>query len=149
VARYSTGASWLCMLYTCLIYICTHYRHPQVLGVLAIMMSGCDGSSLCTHTHTQKTHLCKSCSACDANRTSANMCCDTYLAIMMSGCDGSSAFLPSSYLPLMDSLAAQGSCSRDSSCYSLCPEGQYFDRGVCRGYVCVYMCVYMCVYVYL
>ncbi len=37
---------------------------------------------------------------------------------------------------------------RDSSCYLLCPEGQYFDRGVCRGYVCVYTCIYIYVYLY-
>jgi hypothetical protein len=85
------------------------------------------------------------CSACEANKTSTNMCCDTYLAIMASGCEGSTVAPADS--PLLDGLAAQGSCSRDSSCYSLCPEGQYFNLGVCRRCVPLFACIeLLCVF---
>jgi hypothetical protein len=60
----------------------------------------------------------------------ANMCCDVYVALHSEGCDDVNAARIDALQKSMESL---GVCSSNSSaCYTFCPEGQYYQSGVCK-----------------
>ena len=60
---------------------------------------------------------------------SSNMCCDVYVALNAEGCESVN---DTALDALQRTMQSKSLCSTNSSCYSLCPEGQYYQLGACK-----------------
>ena len=60
---------------------------------------------------------------------SVNLCCDVFVELNAGGCESVNI---SAVASLQRTMQAKGLCSTNSSCYSLCPDGQYYQSGACK-----------------
>ncbi len=68
------------------------------------------------------------CSECNMPGT-PNMCCDDFVALNSEGCASPDRTRMDAVQKTMET---RGLCSRNSTCYSLCPDGQFYNFGSCK-----------------
>ena len=59
----------------------------------------------------------------------SNMCCDVYVALIDEGCNSVNK---TRLNETQTDMEANGLCSTNSTCYSICPQGQYYRPGGCK-----------------